>query len=226
MSKKAIFVMLLIWATPLCVKGTETAETNEPNLKHEQQTTQKSKVEVKSTNNGPNVENDQENLTNKLLQLQYSQLLEIHRSYFTIFLQVLSIYLAVMGASLKIVSDSIVKMKTTPKEASKTVLITLVLFSLVASILFVGGVALGNSNAGDRSLQITDIAKELSIVPINVDLLKELFELMIVGTALIIILWVIMFFRALMACTRKATFIEFVAYIMRRILGLIGCVKQ
>ena len=42
----------------------------------------------------------------EVLKMQYEQLLQIHKSYFTVLLHVLSIYLAVMGWCAKVVYEN------------------------------------------------------------------------------------------------------------------------
>ena len=236
MAKKVIFVMLLIWATPLCVKGTETAETNASNPKHEQQTILKSKVEAESINNAPNVENDQESFIKKIQQLQYTQLLEVHRSYFTVFLQVLSIYLAVMGAGITIVNDSIRRIKTNEKDGSKTVIIALILFSFITSGLFFAGLSYGRKDANKRKDQIFNIeknlrtdAKEKNLQIVDVEdkhkikhISVELFQRVILATRIVTIIimigWIFVFVRGLMICAGKSTLRDFMADVKERIL--------
>ncbi len=235
MVKKAIFVMLLIWATQLCAEGAELAEPNISEQK--QQTTMKGKAEAEPINNDPNVENDKESFIEKIQQVQYTQLLEIHRSYFTVFLQVLSVYLAIMGACLKIVSDSIEKFKD-PKEndGSKTVLIALILFSFVVSGFFLQGLHYGRGGANKRNGQIDAIEKNLQIVDeagnpkikhIGTELLPQVVSAMMIVTRLIIIGWIAMLVRGLMACTKKETLRDFMSYLKEGVLQRFKqCAKQ
>ncbi len=213
MAKKAIFVMLLIWATPLCVKGTEIAETNASKTTHNLQENLESKAKDKPINkdadehkkeSGSMPKNDTEDTCMiKAQRLQYTQLLEIHRSYFTIYLQVLAIYMAVMGACIKLVAISIGKIKNKEKDVSKTILFTLTAFALIASFLFGKGIIYGYGNAVSRSSQIVIIASQLGLIPINVELLQNLFFMMFFGVAAIIILWAIMIIRGIMVCVEK-----------------------
>jgi hypothetical protein len=136
-------------------------------------------------------------------ELQYTELLAVHRTYFTVFLQVLSIYLAIMGACLKIVSDFITKMKRDPEKASKTVLILLILFSFGVSGLFFAGLVYGLRDATERRLQIEHVGDILEIDHIRVNILEQVIWIMIIGTALIGIAWIVMFVRALTACAQQ-----------------------
>ena len=217
----------MICAVPLCVYGAEPAEPNASSPKHEQQTILKSKVEAESINNALNVENDQESFIKKIQQLQYTQLLEIHRSYFTALLQVLSIYLAVMGACITIVHEIIRRIKINEKDGSKTVLIALILFSFIVSGLFFAGLLYGRKDANERkgqifnieeNLQIAGVADELKIKHISVELLQQVILAMSIVTIIIMIGWIVMFVRGLMICAGKSTLRDFRAYVKERIL--------
>ncbi len=228
MAKKAMLVMFLIWTTPLCAKGAEPAEPN--TSKQEQQTILKGKVESESIKNDPNVENDQESFIEKIQQVQYAQLLEVHRSYFTVFIQVLSVYLAIMGACFKIVSDNIEKLKNPKgKDGSKTVLIVLIVFSFVASGLFYKGLKYGETDAIERNkqintieknlktdakekgLQINDVAGKPKIKHIGTELLPQVVFAMMFVTRIIIIGWIVMLVQGLMVCIKKETLGEFLS---------------
>lgn len=217
----------MICAVPLCVYGAEPAEPNASNPKHEQQTILKSKVEAESINNSLNVENDQESFIKKIQQLQYTQLLEIHRSYFTALLQVLSIYLAVMGACITIAHEIIRRIKINEKDGSKTVLIALILFSFIVSGLFFAGLLYGRKDASERkgqifnieeNLQIAGVADELKIKHISVELLQQVILAMSIVTVIIMIGWIVMFVRGLIVCAGKLTLRDFRAYVKERIL--------
>ncbi|MBW8002205.1 MAG: hypothetical protein FVQ80_09295 [Planctomycetes bacterium] len=212
MAKKAIFVMLLIWTTQLCAEGASQTEPNTSKPTHNLQENLGSKVKDKPIDKGSDepekgtggiLKNDTEDTSViKTLRLQYTQLLEIHRSYFTIFLRVLSTYLAIMGACITIVHESIRKMKKNEKDGSKTVLMTLTVFAFVTSILFLIGLVLGQVDAGVRNKQIINVTNQLGIDLINVQLLGWLFITMICGTVAIIGVWIAMFIRGIMLCRK------------------------
>ena len=225
---KLVFVMLMVCITPLCVYGAKPAEPNASNPKHNPQKLRKNETEDKSITNAPNVENDKESFIKKIQQMQYTQLLEVHRSYFTVFLQVLSAYLAIMGACLKIVSDSIEKfINPKSEDGSKTVLIVIILFSLVASGLFYKGLEYGQKDANKRNTQIGNIEKDLQIVNvedrpkikhISGELLSQVISAMSFVTKLIIWIWIVLFVRGLMACAGKLTLRDFMSYLKVKVL--------
>ncbi len=229
------FVILMICAVPLCVYGAEPAEPNASNPEHDSKRILKSKVEAEQINNIPNkhkegtshIENDKESLIMKIWQMQYTQLLEVHRSYFTVFLQVLAIYLAVMGACLGIVSDSITKMKRDPKEGSKTVLIILAIFPIVTSYLFFAGLLYGTADAIERNeqivgieenMEIVDMAGKVKIEHISVKLFQHVILAMSIVTVLIILGWLIIFIRSLMACGKQLTKLSITVIIVTGLL--------
>lgn len=215
MKKYALFFLVLIlWTTPSYVYGIEPVENKASNSEH--------KAEEKPINNEPNEhEEDRDNIRKdtpketssmNTWRLQYTQLLEVHRSYFMAFLQVLAIYLAVMGACLKFVCDSIEKlkngdkkgMKNGDKKGSRTVLFALITFAVLTSSLFLLGLRFGEVDAKERNGQIADVAKPLCIVkPVNTELITRLFAVMAIGTALIVVGWYIIFIRGLMAARKK-----------------------
>ncbi len=207
MKKYALFfVVLIFWTTPSYVYGIEPVENKASNSEH--------KAEEKSINNELNEHEEDRNNIGKdtpketslmnTRRLQYTQLLEVHRSYFMAFLQVLAIYLAVMGACLKFVCDSIENMEDPKKKGSRTVLFALITFSVVASGLFLFGLRFGEIDAIERNGQIADVAKLLCIVkPVNTELITRLFAVMAIGTALIVVGWYVIFIRGLMAARKK-----------------------
>ncbi len=226
------FVILMICAVPLCVYGAEPAEPNASNPEHNSQRILKSKVEAKPINNDPNkhkegmavIEGTSMTKTQQLQyahlleaqQLEYTQLLEIHRSYFTVFLQVLSIYLAVMGACLKCITDDIKKMKRNRDNGSKTVLISLILFSHISSCFFLVGSLYGREDAIKRNRQVIEIAKKLEVKHtfadatgkpkieyINLELFGQVISAQIIVTISIVVGWVVMLIRVLMIWLKK-----------------------
>jgi len=209
-----LFGMLMVCMIPLCVYGVGSAEPNADNLKHNAQGILKSRAENKAIREDPN-EQAKQTLMRKTQELQYTELLAVHRSYFTVFLQVLSIYLAIMGACLKIVSDGITKMKKKPEYASKTVLITLILFSFGVSWLFFAGLLYGLGDATERNRQIVRVAGILEIEHIRIQILEQVIWTMIVGTGLIIIAWVVMLVRGLMACAQQPTLRGFMRSVIK-----------
>ena len=200
-----VFVVLILWTTPSYVYGIEPVEHKASNSEH--------KAEEKPINNELNEhEEDRDNIRKdtpketslmNTRRLQYTQLLEVHRSYFMAFLQVLALYLAVMGACLKFVSDSIEKMKNDDKKGSRTVLFALITFAVLTSGLFLLGLRFGQGDAIERNRQITDVAKLLCIEPVKTELITRLFITMSIGTALIVLGWYVMFIRGLMAAGKK-----------------------
>lgn len=247
MAKKAIFVMLLIWTTQLCAEGASQTEPNTSKPTHNLQENLGSKVKDKPIDKGSDepekgtggiLKNDTEDTCiTKAWRLQYTQLLEIHRSYFTVFIRVLSVYLAIMGACFKIVSDNIEKFKNPKgKDGSKTVLIVLILFSFVVSGLFYKGLKYGETDAIERNKQIADIEENLQIVDvagkpkikhIGTELLPQVIFPMIIVTGLIIIGWIAMLVRGLMACTKKETLRDFISYLKEWVLQRFKqCTKQ
>ncbi len=214
-----VFVALILWTTPSYVYGIEPVENKASNSKN--------KAEEKSINNEPNehkedrndIQRDEakENSIRKTQELQYTQLLEVHRSYFTVFLQVASIYLAVMGACITIVDMNIRKMKLNVKNGSKTVLLVLIFFAILLSIIFRVGVEDGNDDADKRCDQIVSVSKQLNITPVNVGLLKKLIVSMCNGSEAIIIIWFVLLNRSLMFFNKKQTLVK----IMRRVMGVV-----
>lgn len=214
-----VFVVLILWTTPSYVYGIEPVENKASNSKN--------KAEEKLINNEPNehkedrndIQKDEakENSIRKTQELQYTQLLEVHRSYFTVFLQVASIYLAVMGACITIVDMNIRKMKLNVKNGSKTVLLVLIFFAILLSIIFRVGVEDGNDDADKRCDQIVSVSKQLNITPVNVGLLKKLIVSMCYGSEAIIILWLVLLNRSLMFFNKKQTLVK----IMRCVMGVV-----
>lgn len=119
-----------------------------------------------------------------------------------------------MGACLGIVSDSITKMKRDPKEGSKTVLIILAIFPIVTSYLFFAGLLYGTADAIERNeqivgieenMEIVDMAGKVKIEHISVKLFQQVILAMSIVTVLIILGWLVIFIRSLMACGKQLT---------------------
>lgn len=198
-----LFGMLMVCISSLCVYGVGSAEPNAANLKHNAQGILKSRAENKPIREDPN-EIARQTLMRKTHELQYTQLLEVHRSYFMAFLQVLAIYLAVMGACLKFVCDSIENMEDPHKNGSRTVLFALITFAVITSTLFLLGLQFGEEDAIERNGHIALVAKLLYIAkPVNTELITNLFAVMAIGAALIVVGWYAIFIRGLKAARKK-----------------------
>jgi hypothetical protein len=150
-------------------------------------------------------------------RLQYKQLMETHRCYFDDLLFTLSIYLAVMGACFTIVCKSIEKMKK-KEDSSKTLLFVLIFFAVAVSALFMKGLALGEKDATERASQIIDVANQIDIEPVKVNLLEELFRWIMIGPMIIIALWFAVLLRGMMECGWKQS------RVVDRLSSLIGII--
>lgn len=232
----AFFVMLILWTTPAYVYGISRMENKASNSKQ--------KGEENSINNEPNehkedrtdIQKDEakENALRETRKLQYAQLLEVHRTYFTVFLQVTSIYIAVMGACISIVEIHIRKMKIDERDGSKTVLLALVLFAILLSIIFRYGARYGNNDADKRRDQIVTVSKQLNITPVNVGLLKQLIVMMSRSSEVLIMLWFVLLNRSLMFFKKLETLckgmrcvlaIVIILWVVTFVRGFM-CVKQ
>ena len=89
---------------------------------------------------------------------------------------------------------------------------------------FFAGLLYGFGDATERNRQIVRVASILEVEHIGVQLLEQVIWTMIVGTGLIIIAWVVMLVRGLMACTGKTKLGEFVVYIKQQIL--MACARR
>lgn len=136
----------------------------------------------------PTKEKPEETLEIKLQQLQYSQLLEVHRSYFTAFLQTLSIYLAIMGACAKFWYDSV---KDKNIKNVRSIFCALAIFSFLASLLFFAGMLCGEADARAREHHIATAATQLQIQPIKATLLRHTIYIMMFGTGGFIAFWAV-----------------------------------
>jgi len=131
------------------------------------------------------------NLQNCLMT-QYRELLEVHRSYFSVFLQTLSIYLIVMGGCAKVIWENWrdkSDLQQPEKRGSAWVLIGLTLFATFVSVLFLMGMHYGEKDAIIRGEQIKVVACSLGLQPVDVGLFLRVIKLMTFGTWLFIFTW-------------------------------------
>jgi hypothetical protein len=159
--------------------------------------------EVNCEKKGNPEEKDKESNEIKAAEMQYSQLLEVHRSYFIVFLEVLALYLAVTGASANVVYKNMKKLGNPEVKDSKVVFVGMIGFGLVVSILFLIGVMLGRDDALLRNCHIKTVAKLLNIDAINTGLLEDLFYCMSIGTSVIIAGWLFVLCYGLCKSQRK-----------------------
>lgn len=130
----------------------------------------------------------------EVLKMQYEQLLEIHKSYFTVLLHMLAIYLAIMGWCGKVVYESKHKLNEGNQESTFPLL---AVFAVIVSVLFFIGLWFGKQDAIGREKQISDVARQLEIEPIGVKLFKNVIQTMIVGTLVFIVIWIGLFIKGI-----------------------------
>lgn len=94
----------------------------------------------------------------EILKMQYEQLLEIHKSYFTVLLHMLAIYLAIMGWCGKVVYESKHKLNEGNQEST---FLLLEVFAVIVSVLFFTGLEFGKRDANKREQQIINVARQL-----------------------------------------------------------------